>query len=309
MRILVTGGAGYVGSVLVPMLLHAGHHVRVVDSLLYGGEGLLPNFGHKHFEFAKGDIRDEGTVAMAYQDADAIIHLAAIVGYPACKKDPALAHQTNVLGTQLLEISRRREQPIVFASTGSNYGAVDGQVCTEETPLNPLTVYGQTKTEAEETLRKAGNAVCLRFATAFGVSPRMRFDLLINDFVYRAARERNLVVYERGHRRSFIHVRDMARAFLFALENLPRMVDEVFNVGSEEMNLSKEEIAFLVREHIDYYLHFADFGRDEDQRNYEVSYAKLRSLGYQTTVSLEEGITGLLGVCAVLERRTPYSNV
>ncbi|MDZ7290464.1 MAG: NAD(P)-dependent oxidoreductase [candidate division KSB1 bacterium] len=309
MKLLVTGGAGYVGSVLVPRLLASGHHVRVFDNLMYGGQSLLPFFSHPHFEFLRGDILDEHAVRRATKSIDAIIHLAAIVGYPACKKNEQLAHEVNYFGTRILEKNRDRHQPIIFASTGSNYGALIGELCTEETPLNPLTIYGTTKTKAEQHLLQSGNVICYRFATAFGVSPRMRLDLLINDFVYQAVKVRNLIVYEKTFKRTFIHVIDMARSFMFALENIDRMIDNVYNVGSESMNYSKEAIASLVRERVDFYLHYADVGKDEDQRNYQVSYQKINRAGFQTTISVEQGIDELINAYQVIDIKNPYSNV
>lgn len=309
MKVLVTGGAGYVGSVLVPMLLAEGYQVRVLDNLMYGGQGILPLFLNPNLEFVRGDIRDEQIVREAARGVDAILHLAAIVGYPACKKDPRLAEEVNLGGTINLERCRSPEQIIIFASTNSNYGQVFDQICTEETPLNPLTTYGSTKTEAERYLLNAGNVIVYRFATAFGLSPRMRLDLLINDFVYSALRRKQLIIYEKNFKRSFIHVRDMARAFLFALRHTEDMVDNVYNVGSESMNLSKEDVAYMIGRRLEFLLHFADFGHDEDMRNYEVSYAKLRSLGFETTISVEEGIDELIRGLQALDVANPYANV
>lgn len=309
MKLLVTGGAGYVGSVLIPRLLAAGHHVRVLDNLMYGGQTLLPFFSDRRFEFVKGNILDENLVRQAVKGADAIVHLAAIVGYPACKKNEQLAHDVNFIGTKIVEKSRDRGQLLLYASTGSNYGAVVGQICTEETPLNPLTVYGVTKTRAEQHLLNSPNTICYRYATAFGVSARMRLDLLINDFVYQAVKTRNLIVYEKSFKRTFIHVIDMARSFMFALENAQRMAGNVYNVGSETMNYSKEDVANLLKRKFDFYLHYADVGKDEDQRNYEVSYAKINALGYRTTISIEEGIEELLQAYQVIEVKNPYGNV
>lgn len=309
MKLLVTGGAGYVGSVLIPRLLNAGHHVRVLDNLMYGGASLLPHFSDPKFEFIKGNILDEARVRAATRGVDAIIHLAAIVGYPACKKNEQLAHDVNYIGTKIVEKNRDRDQLLLYASTGSNYGAVVGQVCTEETALNPLTIYGTTKTEAEQHLLDSPNTICYRYATAFGVSPRMRLDLLINDFVYQAVKVRNLIIYERTFKRTFIHVIDMARSFMFALENAGRMIGQVYNVGSEKMNYSKEQIADLVRRKVDFYLHYADVGKDEDQRNYEVSYAKIHNLGFYTTISVEDGVDELIRAYETIDLRNPLSNV
>lgn len=309
MRILVTGGSGYVGSVLVPHLLSHGHKVRVFDSLMYGGRGLLPCFAYPGFEFIKGNVLDEAKLKQALKDTEAVIHLAAIVGYPACKRDPRLAQEVNLEGTKLLERLRSKDQPILFASTGSNYGAVIGSICTEETPLNPLSEYGVTKTAAERHLLDAGNVVCYRFATAFGVSSRMRFDLLVNDFVYQAKINKDLIIYERSFKRTFIHVRDMARAFAFALDNYAAMRDDVYNVGSEEMNYNKEDVALLIKKKVDYYLHFAEIGKDEDQRNYEVSYAKIRGKGFKTEIDMETGIDELIQAADMLVLRNEFSNV
>jgi nucleoside-diphosphate-sugar epimerase len=309
MNILVTGGAGYVGTTLVPVLLQAGHKVRVYDSLMFGGKGLLPCFRNRDFELVVGDTRNEPDLAKALEGIDIVIHLAAIVGYPACKKHERLANEVNYEATVLLEKTRGKDVPVIFASTGSNYGALIGDLCTEETPLNPLTVYGQTKTAAEEHLMKMGNVVCYRFATAFGVSGRMRLDLLINDFVYQAVKNRNLIIYEKSFKRTFIHVADMAAAFLFAVDNMDRMRDNVFNVGSEDMNWSKEEVARKIRDKVEFYLHFAEVGTDEDKRNYEVSYEKISSFGYRTAIAIDDGIDELIRAVKVLEIKNEFSNV
>jgi nucleoside-diphosphate-sugar epimerase len=309
MKILVTGGAGYVGSVLVPKLLEQGHGVRVIDNLTFGGRGILPNFLNPDFEFVKGDVRDEGAMAEALKGVDVVIHLAAIVGAPACKKHPREAEEINFGSTQVLDRLRSPEQAIFYASTGSNYGAVVGELCTEDTPLRPLTLYGKTKTDAEKLLLESGNSICFRYATAFGVSPRMRLDLLPNDFCYQAKVNRNLIIYEKSYKRTFIHVVDMARSFLFALENYDRMKGQAYNVGDESMNFSKEDIARKVKEKVDYYLHFAEIGTDEDQRNYEVSYEKVRELGYRTTIGIDAGLDELLRCMDAIEIRSEFGNI
>jgi len=309
MKILVTGGAGFVGTVLVPMLLERGHSVHVVDSLVYeSGSCLLPFFQHRQFEFTKGDVRSPDVVKTALADADVIIHLAAIVGYPACKKDERLAREVNVGATLLINGARSADQPLLFASTGSNYGEVEG-ICTEETPLNPLTAYGVTKTEAEQAVMQTRNVVAYRFATAFGVSPRMRLDLLINDFAYQAVVQRNLIVYEADFKRTFIHSRDIAYSWIFAIDHLDRMVDNVYNIGSDKMNLSKRDVALMLKDRLDFYLHFAQIGSDPDQRNYVVSYEKVQRVGFDTTVTIEEGIDELIRCFAVIDTRHPFSNV
>src|SRR4051812_40688482 len=290
MRILVTGGAGYVGSTLVPMLLDLGHDVRVLDSLRFGGHGLLPCCQSRSFELVKGDINDESAVKKGLDGVDAIIHLAAIVGYPACKKEPHVAQATNVEGTRLLLKLRKPDQKFLFASTGSIYGSIPDYVCHEDTPRAPITLYGETKAAAEEMVLEAGNSVAYRYATAFGVSNRMRLALMPNDFTYQAVKNRSLIVYEGGFKRTFVHVRDMARSILFALERWAEIRDDVYNVGHESMNFTKEDVARKVLEHVDYYLHFAEVGTDADQRNYEVSYQKIREKGFETTVDLDRGV-------------------
>lgn len=309
-RILVTGGAGYIGSTLVPMLLEKGYDVTVFDCLSYGGSGILPCFTYKNFHFVKGDIRDKAAIKKVLPDADTIIHLAAIVGYPLCKKDPILAKQVNEDASKFIADNINPNQLLIYSSTGSNYGAVKG-ICTEETPLNPLTVYGKTKTAAEKYFleKKDINSIIFRFATAFGVSPRMRLDLLINDFVYQAIKNNYLIIYEKEFKRTFIHVKDIVRAFLFAIENKDKMVNQVFNVGSDNMNYSKEEVALLLKEYKDYFLWFAKTGKDKDQRDYEVSYKKINSLGFNITIDIHQGLRELIHAMDVIEIPKIYSNV
>lgn len=309
MRILVTGGAGYVGSTLIPLLLEQGHRVRVLDALKFGGQGLLACCQNRFFELRKGDTCDEAAVAQALDGVDAIIHLAAIVGYPACKKEPHVAQATNVEGTRNLLRLRKPDQKFLFASTGSIYGQVPDYVCNENTPRAPITLYGETKAQAEQLVLDAGNGIAYRYATAFGVSPRMRLDLMPNDFTYQAVKNRNLIVYEGGFKRTFVHVRDMARSFLFALERWDDIKDDVYNVGHESMNFTKEDVARKILEHVDYYLHFAEVGHDADQRNYEVSYEKIRAKGFETTIDLDRGIAELVRAAQLIEFQNPFANV
>jgi nucleoside-diphosphate-sugar epimerase len=309
MKVLVTGGAGYIGAVLVPQLLERRYRVRVLDSLMYGGNSLLPLVRHEGFEFVRGDVRDARVVREAMQGCDAVIHLAAIVGFPACRKYPELASSVNVDGTKVVADAAGADRLVLFGSTGSNYGALVDDVCTEETPLHPLTLYGKTKTAAERYIMENCAAVAYRFATAFGISPRMRLDLLVNEFVYTAIKMRYLVVYEARFMRTFIHVHDIARSFLFAIENSRRMRGQVYNVGSEKMNYSKAEVCEMIRARVDHYLHYADFGQDADKRDYVVSYRKIGDLGFETTISLEQGIDELVRGVEILEFKTPYTNL
>ena len=308
MKVLVTGGAGFLGSVLVPMLLGKNYKVRVVDNLMFGIDGLLNCFNHENFEFVKGDIRNEVLMEKAVDDVDCVIHLAALVGYPICKKYENDALSVNVGGASVLERVLSRDKLVIYPSTDSCYGGF-GETCTEETPLKPLTLYGETKAAAETLLRKRENTIILRFATGFGISPRMRLDLLINDFCYRAVKERNLIVYEKGYQRAFVHVVDMARAFIFAIQNADMMTGGVHNVGSEELNLTKEQVAEFIRKNVKYYLHYADFENDADQRNYTVSCEKMKNLGFKTVVDLQKGIDQLIKLFEAFELPVRYSNV
>jgi len=307
-KVLLTGGAGYVGTSLLPQLLENGYKVRVLDNLMFGGDQLLPFLRNQNFEFQEGDIRNLGDVKTAMKGVDAIIHLAAIVGYPACRKYPELAQDVNVNGTKNIISASEKDQLILFGSTGSNYGSVE-EICTEESPLNPLSLYGQTKTLAEKMLLEERCTIAYRFATAFGVSVRHRLDLLINDFVYKAVTEQYLVIYEKHFMRTFIHVHDMGRAFLFGIENAGKMNRQVFNVGSETMNCSKQDICEFIKMHTNVYVHYADIGEDLDKRNYTVSYKKIRDLGYNTTVTLDEGIDELNKACKLIKIKTKYTNV
>ena len=307
-KILVTGGAGYIGSVLVPELLKEEHQVCVYDSLLFGGNGLLPHFRNPNFSFIKGDIRDTKNLEKAMNGQDIIIHLAAIVGYPACSRNPELTLEVNLDATKRMVDLVKENQYVLFGSTGSNYGAVK-DICTEQTPLNPLSLYGETKTEAEQYIMNNCNATAYRFATAFGSSPRLRLDLLVNDFACKAIRDKYIVVYESHFMRTFIHVYDIARSFIHAINNESIMKGEVYNVGSDKMNCSKKQICNLIKDKVDYYLHLADFGEDADKRNYIVSYEKIKKTNFDTTISLEEGIDELTKSIDCIKFDNPYSNV
>lgn len=306
-RILITGGAGYVGSVLVPELLNRGYFVRVVDNLMYRHHpSLITCFLNPHFEFRKGDIRNAAFMQEALNGIDIIIHLAAIVGEPACRKDSELCYSTNQQGTALLNSLRSSQQQLIFASTGSVYGKVEG-ICDEGTSLNPVSDYGISKSAAEKIISNKSNFVIYRFATAFGLAHSLRLDLLINDFVWRALKEKNIIVYEAKFRRTFIHVRDMAESLIFAVANFDTMKNNIYNVGHESMNFTKEDIAKLIQSKINFHLHFADFGADPDQRNYEVSYAKIRNAGFETKITLDQGIDEMAKGLAVVTVHNPYS--
>lgn len=308
MKITITGGAGYIGSMLIPMLLEQGHQVHVVDNLFFGGQTLLPYFINPNFSFVNVDVRDKPALRRELQDADAIIHLAALVGYPLCKKMPREAQEVNVDGTRNLLECAPRSARLVYASTGSNYGEVEG-ICTESTPLNPLSLYGRTKTEAEAMMLDAANSVSLRFATAFGIAPRLRLDLLINDFAWQAIHQKYLVVYEKHFRRTFIHVHDIARAIVHVVDPSNCQGHKVFNVGSEALNYTKEDIVMLLKNRLDFLVHFAEIGTDADKRDYEVDYSRIRNTGYHTEVDIQKGLDELVFALPLLPIKNPYSNV
>jgi nucleoside-diphosphate-sugar epimerase len=307
-KVVVTGGAGFVGCVLVPHLLAEGYRVHVVDTLRFGGEGLLPNFIHPNFTFSEADVLDAKRMRQELAGADAVVHLAALVGYPMCKKFPEEAVRVNVGGAEVVLGEMPPDAKLINFSTGSNYGEVSG-ICDEDTPLNPLSLYGETKTRAEAMCMERPNAVALRFATAFGLSPRMRLDLMINDFTYQALANRYLLVYERLFRRTFIHVRDMARVVPFLLRNWEHVRGKRLNVGHETMNYTKEDIARLLQSKLNFHLYFADVGSDEDRRDYEVSYARVRKLGFEVEVDIHRGLDELLRGLRMIRIRNPYSNV
>jgi nucleoside-diphosphate-sugar epimerase len=297
MRILVTGGAGYVGSVLLPMLLKGGHHVTVLDTFTWGVEPILHCASDPSLQLAVGDIRNPSVVRSAMRGADAAIHLAAIVGYPACDADPEGAKSTNVLGTRNVAAAVEG-RPLVFASTCSVYGKVR-DMCDEYSPPRPLTLYATTKLQAETIVADAGGVI-LRFATLFGVAPRLRLDLLVNQFVYQAVRHGKLTIYESHFRRTFLHVRDAARSCSIALELVDRMAGRPFNVADERANMTKMEVAEKILEHVAYELRRAEIGSDQDQRDYEVSVRRITELGFVPESTLEQGIRELLTVLALL---------
>lgn len=310
-KILVTGGAGYVGTTLVPMLLEKGHEVTVVDNLLFSnGDRMIPFLNSDKFNFVKGDVRDLSLMRSLIIDKDVVIHLAAYVGFPICRlKGERESYSLNTDATRKLIEIMSEDQYLLFGSTGSNYGEVIG-LCTEETPLNPLSIYGKTKTEAERIVMSRKNSTAFRFATAFGISPRMRLDLLVNDLTYKAITEGYAVIYESHFLRTFIHIRDLARSFVFAIENQDKMSGEVYNVGSNKMNYTKREVCDLIKEEIpEAFFHHASIKEDPDKRNYKVSYDKINSLGFEVEVDLKTGIREIKDSVQLLEHSLRYRNV
>ena len=295
-HVLVTGGAGYLGSILCEQLLHAGYGVTVLDSLRYGGGSLFHLCAHPQFDFVRGDVRDEPLVRSLVAKADAIVPLAAIVGAPACALEPDLAQAINLDAIRLINRVRSARQLVIFPTTNSGYGTKTGtMVCDEDTPLEPISHYGRTKAHAEAELLASGNAIALRFATLFGMSPRMRLDLLVNHFVHAAVTDGYLVIFEKDFMRNFLHVRDAADCMRHCLEHAADMVGRCYNVGLNTANLSKEALALKIKGHVPtFYLHFAPIGRDPDQRNYVVSNERLRQAGFEARRDVDSGIRELV---------------
>ncbi|MBM3450332.1 MAG: NAD(P)-dependent oxidoreductase [Armatimonadetes bacterium] len=310
MRICVTGGAGYLGSILVPHLLQDGHTVTVLDNFRYHQVTLLDCVADPRLRIIRGDARTESTLREAIRDADVILPLAAIVGAPACDADATAATSTNLDAIRLLLRVRAPGQRICFPCTNSGYGIGDAdKFCTEESPLRPLSLYGTTKVEAEAAVLDAGNSLSFRFATVFGTSPRMRTDLLVNDFVYRAVTDRYLIVFEGHFRRNFIHIRDVARAFEHALVEFDRMAGRPYNVGLSNANLSKLELCERIRVQVPAFTFIeAAIGKDPDRRDYIVSNARIEATGFRPAHTLDDGIRELVEAYKVLGHR-PHTNV
>jgi len=295
MKIFITGGAGYLGSVIVGKMLNAGHEVVVLDKLLFNQTSLLSYTSNPKFKFIYGDVRNIELLQTLCKEADVIIPLAAIVGFPACASDPKLAREINF--DQIFNIVKfAKDKKILYPNTNSGYGLGTGQrECTEESPIAPISVYGQTKCDSENFLRANTSAITFRLATVFGVSPRMRTDLLVNDFTYKAITDKYIVVFEKNFKRNFIHVEDVASAFLFMLENYETYKGEIFNVGLSSANLSKQELLEKIQSHVkDFAVSYNDFYEDPDKRDYIVSNAKIEATGWMPEWDLDKGIKQLI---------------
>lgn len=310
MRILVTGGGGYIGSVLVPRMLELGHSVTVLDTFERGTTDLASSCANENFTPIRGDARDTRTLDELVPKHDVIIPLAALVGAPLCKQDPIAAQTLNQDAVVALVNRSSKDQIILYPTTNSGYGVGEaGKFCTEETPLNPLSLYGVTKVEAEKAVLGAGNGVTLRLATVFGMSPRMRIDLLVNDFTWRAVTDRAVVIFEGHFKRNYIHIRDVARAFLHGIANFEKMKGRPYNVGLDDANLSKLELCAVIQKHLPKFIYLeAPIGEDPDKRDYIVSNARLAATGFSPEWSLDRGIQELMKGYTIL-RNSIYGNV
>jgi len=310
-KILVTGGAGYIGSVLVPELLRAGNEVTVIDNFLYNQSSLLDVCNFKTLTIIRGDAGNEKLIEGNIKGKEFIIPLACIVGAPACDADPIAARTINLEAVQMILSLRDKSQKVIFPNTNSGYGRMQEGVayCDEKSPLEPVSLYGKLKIQAEKELLAAGNAITLRLATVFGASPRMRMDLLVNDFVYRAVMDRTAVLFEPHFKRNYIHVRDVVRAFTHAMDNFEAMKDETYNVGLSDANLSKSELCAEIKKQLPKFVYIESvIGEDPDKRNYIVSNEKIEKTGFKPQVSLRDGIAELIKVYQVI-RRNSFANI
>lgn len=309
-KILVTGGAGYIGSVLVPMFLKDKHEVTVVDNFMFSQASLLDCCADPNFKIVRGDVRDLKLMAGLVKDRDYIIPLACLTGAPLCSKDPWEAQGVMADSIKELLKMRSRQQRILYPTTNSGYGiGQPGIACDEKTPLNPISLYGRLKVEAEKMILDAGESITFRLATAFGVSPRMRLDLLVNDFTYRAVFDGFVVLFEADFIRNYIHVRDVSRAFLHGMAHFDKMKGETYNVGISDCNVSKRDLCEAIKKHIpNFAITVSEVGQDPDKRNYIVSNEKIEKTGFMPQFSLDDGIRELMKAYQII-KRTQYANV
>jgi nucleoside-diphosphate-sugar epimerase len=309
-RILITGGAGYLGSILTEHLLAKNCQVTVLDNLMFGEQNLFHLCANPNFDFVYGDARNESLVQDLVSKVDVIIPLAAIVGAPACDLDPLMATSVNLDAVRMINRLRSPSQLILYPTTNSGYGTKTGDVyCTEDTPLEPISLYGRTKSQAEAVILDSANSITLRLATVFGMSPRMRMDLLVNHFVYAALTDRYIVIFEKEFKRNYVHIRDVANCFIHCIENSAGMTGQPYNVGLDKANLSKEELALKIKEHLpDFFVYFSEIGSDPDKRNYIVSNQRLREAGFEAKYSLDDGIRELIKGYGLLGR-SPRKNI
>ena len=309
-NILVTGGAGYLGSIMVPDLLAAGHKVTVLDDFMYRQSSLNHVCNNPDFSVVQGDIRIDSIITPLLKKADIVIPLAAYVGAPLCSQDPVGAQTINHDAIIMMLKRLSKEQMVLMPTTNSAYGSGDeNNFCTEESPLKPMSQYAIDKVEVEKELMQHANAISFRLATVFGMSPRMRLDLLVNDFTYRAVYDRFIVLFESHFKRNYIHVRDVSRAFQHGIANIGSMKGQIYNVGLSEANVSKWQLCEHIKKQIPGFVFVeAAVGKDPDQRNYIVSNAKLEATGYHTSVTLAQGIAELIKGFTMI-KNSRYGNV
>ncbi|MDO8735137.1 MAG: NAD-dependent epimerase/dehydratase family protein [Elusimicrobiota bacterium] len=309
-KILVTGGAGYIGSVLVPKLLALGNKVTVIDNFMYRQNSLADVCSDDNFEIVRGDVRDELLIKSLLKNVDIIIPLAALVGAPLCNNDKIGAKTINTDAVKIIADNTSKNQILIIPTTNSGYGiGQKDKFCTEKTPINPISLYGITKMAAEKIVLERGNSISFRLATVFGMSPRMRLDLMVNDFVYRAVNDRFIVLFEGHFKRNFVHIRDVVRAFIHAIKNFKEMKNEPYNVGLSDANLSKLELCEKIKKHLPDFVYLeAPVGEDTDKRDYIVSNEKIEKTGFKPEFSLDMGIRELIKGYKIINN-SKYGNI
>lgn len=302
MKILITGGAGYIGSELVDVLLRDGHTISVLDSLDYGADSLLRYVGHENFYFEKMDIRRVELLKPYLKEADVIIPLACLVGFPLCDRKPMEATQINYEVNKWIAKHKSSEQMLIYPCTNSGYGVSDASgVCTEESPLNPISLYGKTKVDAEKVYQETEGCTTLRLATVFGPSSRARTDLLVNNFVLKALRERVLVLYECEFMRNYVHIWDICRVYQFVINNWHKCKDETYNVGNDSINMNKLQLAQKISQHTPTEIIKAEFTSDPDKRDYIVSSQKIYDKGFTCDFNLDDGVKQMIKVYNLID--------
>lgn len=310
-NVLISGGAGYIGNVLTNFLLNKNFNVTVYDNLIHRQSGIIENCSNPNFNFVYGDVRDQKSYKELIDKNDIIINLAAYVGAPLCNRFPKEAKQVNQESAEFLAKNTSNNQLVIFTTTNSGYGIGEHKYgkavyCTEETPLRPISLYGETKAFAEKELMSRGNAISFRLATVFGTSRKMRMDLLVNDFVWRAWNDRFIVLFESHFLRNFVHIKDVVNTIFFAINNSNIMKGQVYNVGNTEININKMDLCLSIKKHVlDFFITESEYNKDPDQRNYIVSNEKLEKLGWKCEYSLDMGIQEVLKACPIIK----YSNV
>ena len=311
-KVLITGGAGYLGSVITGHLLNSGYEVTCLDNLSYHQNSLLHYANNPDFNFIYGDVRNRELLKRIIPEFDVIIPLAAIVGMPACDLKPEDAKTINLDAIKLMNEIRNPRQKLIYPTTNSGYGTKSGEIfCTEETPLEPISLYGRTKCDAERHLLESEkDAITLRLATVFGISPRMRTDLLVNDFVLKAVQDGYIVIYQKDFKRNYIHIKDVARVFEFCINNFESMKNKAYNVGLEDANLSKAELAEKIKKYIPKFeIVYKEVGEDPDKRNYIVSNQRILKTGFTPKFSIDDGIKELIKGYSIILKNNPYKNV
>jgi nucleoside-diphosphate-sugar epimerase len=302
MKYLITGGAGYIGSELVDFILrdNTNNSVVVIDNLMYDATSLLRYTHNKNFKFIKGDVRDHSLLLEELKKCDVVIPLAALVGFPLCEEDPRGAQEINHDHVEFLAKNKTEEQKIIYPCTNSGYGSSE-EICTEESPLKPVSLYGRTKVSAEECVKSGENYVTFRLATVFGPSSRMRTDLLVNNFVLKSLRERVIVLYECEFMRNYVHIHDVCRAFMFVINNWDNCKNETYNIGNDQVNMNKLQLSEKIAEHLPLEIIKAEFTSDPDVRDYIVSSEKIYKKGFECLYDLDDGIEQLVSIYSIIE--------